>query len=103
MTITNSYIVVLLITILHGFVAGAIFQIQNKLFGEIVEPRYQFSAFMLLGAILGTMLPSILNLITGNLYEKLGVGIFGATYLALTIIALVIMILSKIEKKNFGQ
>lgn len=25
MTITNSYIVVLLITILHGFVAGAIF------------------------------------------------------------------------------
>lgn len=49
------------------------------------------------------MLPSILNLITGNLYEKLGVGIFGATYLALTIIALVIMILSKIEKKNFGQ
>lgn len=98
MTITKSYIIVLLVTIMHGLVAGATLQIQNKLFSEIVPTDYQFSAFMLLGALSGTMLPSILNLLTGNLYERFGIGIFGGLYLLLTIFAILIIVINKNRK-----
>lgn len=100
MAVTNSYITVLIATMLHGIVMGSILQIQNKLFAEIVPNDYQFSAFMLLGALSGIVLPSILNLLTGSLYEKFGIRVFGELYLALTCTALLIMIIDKYKIMN---
>lgn len=100
MALTNSYILIILITTMHGFVAGAMLQIQNKLIGDVVPSEQQFSAFMIVGAISGTMLPSLLNLFTGNLYESMGLQVFGMTYLAITCFAILILFLSKISKNG---
>lgn len=100
MTLTSSYILVVLITIMHGLVAGAMLQIQNKLIGDIVPSSQQFSAFMIVGAVSGTMLPSIINLLTGNLYESMGLKVFGLTYLGITLIAIIILFIAKVSKST---
>ncbi|WP_156560970.1 MFS transporter [Clostridium paraputrificum] len=92
MIFASSYVSILLITTMHGLVAGGMLQVQNRIVGEIVPNNQQFSAFMLLGAISGTILPSLLNLITGNLYESLGIVVFGGSYFILTSIAIFIML-----------
>lgn len=57
---------------------------------------------MLLGYLSITMLPSVLNLITGNLYESIGLRIFGITYLMINLIAIAILASLKIMKTNSG-
>lgn len=99
MTLTSSYMLIVLITTMHGFVAGAMLQIQNKLIGDVVPSDQQFSAFMIVGAVSGTMLPSLLNLFTGNLYESMGLEVFGITYFIITCLAIVILVVSKSSKK----
>ena len=88
MIFTNSYIVILIITMLHGIVTGIVLQIQNKIIGNIVPPNQHFIAFILMNSLSATILPSILNLSTGELYINYGIRIFGVVYLTLSIIAL---------------
>ncbi|MDU5106149.1 MFS transporter [Clostridium sp.] len=88
MIFTNSYIVILIITMLHGIVTGIVLQIQNKIVGNIVPPEQHVIAFILMNSLSATILPSILNLTTGELYSNYGIKVFGLVYLILSIIAL---------------
>ncbi len=99
MLFAKSYSTILLITILHGIVTGIVLQIQNKLIGEIVPSNQHFLAFIIISSFSNTILPSILNLITGSLYENMGIWIFGGCYLVLTLIAIFIMIFTSIKNK----
>ncbi|GAA0083646.1 MFS transporter [Clostridium sp. MB05] len=99
MLFAKSYSTILLITILHGIVTGIVLQIQNKLIGETVPSNQHFLAFIIISSFSNTILPSILNLITGSLYENMGIWIFGGCYLVLTLIAIFIMIFTSIKNK----
>lgn len=88
MIFTNSYIVILIITMLHGIVTGIVLQIQNKIVGNIVPQEQHIIAFILMNSLSATILPSVLNLTTGELYSNYGIKVFGLVYLILSIIAL---------------
>ncbi|MDV4150738.1 MFS transporter [Clostridium sp. AL.422] len=100
MIFTNSYIVILIITMLHGIVTGIVLQIQNKIVGNIVPPEQHFIAFILMSSLSGTILPSILNLTTGVLYSNHGIRIFGMVYLVLAIIALILLSSKIFQRKK---
>lgn len=91
MIFTNSYIIILIITMLHGIVTGIVLQIQNKIVGNIVPPEQHFIAFILMNSLSATILPSILNLTTGELYSNYGIKVFGLVYFILAIIALLLL------------
>lgn len=99
MIFTKSYIVILIITMLHGIVTGIVLQIQNKIVGSIVPSNQHFIAFILMNSLSATILPSILNLTTGELYSNYGIKVFGLVYLILSIIALGLLS-TKIFKKR---
>lgn len=101
MIFTKSYILILLITMLHGIVTGVVLQIQNKIVGDIVPSHQHFLAFILLNSLSATILPSILNLLIGSLYYKFGITIFGTVYLSLALIAIIILISKLINKKSY--
>ncbi len=100
MIFTKSYIVILIITMLHGIVTGIVLQIQNKIVGNIVPSNQHFIAFILMNSLSGTILPSILNLVTGELYSNYGIRIFGVVYLTLAIIALGLLGTKIFERKS---
>ena len=100
MIFTNSYIIILIITMLHGIVAGIVLQTQNKIVGNIVPPEQHVIAFILLNSLSGTILPSILNLTTGELYSNYGIRIFGLVYLILAIIALGLLSTKVFKRKK---
>ena len=76
---------------LHGIVTGIVLQIQNKIVGNIVPPEQHFIAFILMNSLSATILPSILNLTTGELYSNYGIKVFGLVYFILAIIALLLL------------
>lgn len=100
MIFTNSYIVILIITMLHGLVTGIVLQIQNKIVGNIVPPEQHVIAFILMNSLSATILPSILNLTTGELYSNYGIKVFGLVYLILSIIALVLLGTNLFKKRK---
>ena len=85
---------------LHGIVAGIVLQTQNKIVGNIVPPEQHVIAFILLNSLSGTILPSILNLTTGELYSNYGIRIFGLVYLILAIIALGLLSTKVFKRKK---
>lgn len=100
MIFTNSYIVILIITMLHGLVTGIVLQIQNKIVGNIVPPEQHVIAFILMNSLSATILPSILNLTTGELYSNYGIKVFGLVYLILSIIDLVLLGTNLFKKRK---
>ena len=100
MIFTNSYIVILIITMLHGIVTGIVLQIQNKIVGNIVPSNEHFIAFILMNSLSATILPSILNLTTGELYSNYGIRIFGLVYFILAIIALALLGTNLFKKRK---
>lgn len=97
MIFIDSYIIILIITMLHGVVTGIVLQIQNRIIGDIVPSSQHFLAFILTNSLSSTILPSLLNLLTGNLYDVFSMKVFGIVYLVLVIIALILLI-NKIYK-----
>lgn len=100
MIFTNSYIVILIITMLHGIVTGIVLQIQNKIVGNIVPSNEHFIAFILMNSLSATILPSILNLTTGELYSNYGIRVFGLVYFILAIIALALLGTNLFKKRK---
>ncbi|MBE6053981.1 MAG: MFS transporter [Clostridium sartagoforme] len=100
MIFTNSYIIILIITMLHGIVTGIVLQTQNKIVGNIVPPEQHVIAFILMNSLSGTILPSILNLTTGQLYSSYGIKIFGVVYMILAIVALCLLSTKIFKRKK---
>ncbi|MEG0014514.1 MAG: MFS transporter [Cellulosilyticaceae bacterium] len=84
----TNYIILLLTITLHGLVVGMILSAQNQLIGILVKPNEQSTAFLVNSTCILTIVPSILNLVTGDLVERFGYSVFGFTYLGFTLIAL---------------
>lgn len=100
MAITVNYIVVFLITGLHGLVVGMVLAAQNSILGSIVAPEERSLAFIVNATVGGTIVPSLINLFTGNLMKVVGSEIFGYTYLLLTLIA-VVVVLPCVKKERY--
>ncbi|MHC1748976.1 MAG: MFS transporter [Cellulosilyticaceae bacterium] len=92
MAITTSYIIVFLITALHGLVVGMVLTAQNSILGSIVPSEQRSLAFIINATVGGTIIPSLVNLVTGNLSQVAGNQIFGYTYLLLTLIGIILVI-----------
>lgn len=88
----TNYIVLLLTITLHGLVVGMILSAQNQLIGQLVKPSQQSTAFLVNSTCIITVVPSILNLVTGDLVERFGYKIFGLTYLSFTLVALALLL-----------
>lgn len=85
MAIASSYVWIILGCLGHGIVAGMIMSEQNRKVGELVEPQYQSTAFLLMSGLLFTIVPSILNFICGNLMEIFGYKVIPICYLIFSI------------------
>lgn len=88
----TNYVVLLLTITLHGLVVGMLLSAQNQLIGKLAKPSEQSTAFLINSTFILTIVPSIINLITGNWVEKFGYEVFGLTYLAFTLTALVCLL-----------
>lgn len=88
----TNYIVILLTLTIHGVVVGMLLSAQNHLIGTLVSPSERSTAFLINNTCVITVVPSLLNLITGDLLELVGYQVFGLTYLAFTAIALIAII-----------
>lgn len=104
MSTTESYIIIILATIIHGGVTGILLPIQNDMVEKFVPQSQQSTAIMLQTLLSTTILPSILNIILGFLIEPFGVKSFGVVYLICNMIALTMYIINvlfnKFEEKN---
>ncbi|MGL6173892.1 MAG: MFS transporter [Cellulosilyticaceae bacterium] len=95
----TSYLVILLTITIHGLVVGMLLSAQNHLIGTLVSPSERSTAFLVNNTCVITIVPSLLNLITGDLLEQVGYQVFGLTYLSFTVIAL-IAIIPKVLKES---
>lgn len=80
-----SYVWIILGCLGHGIVAGMIMSEQNRKIGEIVEPQYQSTAFLVISGLLFTIIPSLLNLICGNLMGIFGYKVIPVCYLIFSV------------------
>lgn len=85
MAIASSYVWIILGCLGHGIVAGMIMSQQNRKVGELVEPQYQSTAFLMMSGLLFTIVPSFLNFICGNLMDILGYKVIPICYLIFSI------------------
>lgn len=99
---TNYYILIALM-LFHGAIIGMVLPTQNKLIGIIVPKKQQSTAFLFQLVIVPTILSSILNLFTGAMVSKIGIEIFGYTYLVLTIIAAILIVPNIISQKLINK
>lgn len=103
MAYTTSYILILIVTTLHGIVTAIVLQVQNKLIGQMVPVDQHFIAFILLSSFSSTILPSLLNLSTGRLYERFGIHVFGLTYLSIVLIAILVLAYGAIKNNVINK
>jgi len=103
MAYTTSYILILIVTTLHGIVTAIVLQVQNKLIGQMVPVDQHFIAFILLSSFSSTILPSLLNLSTGRLYERFGIHVFGLTYLSIVLIAILVLAYGTIKNNVINK
>ncbi|WP_291651034.1 hypothetical protein [Clostridium sp.] len=75
-------------------------QIQNKIIGKVVSSNQHLLAFMLISSLSTTILPSLLNLITGDLYGKFGIKVSGVVYLLLSLVASLLLIYNILKRKS---
>ncbi|HBJ2621947.1 MFS transporter [Clostridium botulinum] len=94
MGVTESYIIIILISIIHGAVAGILLPIQNDMVEKFVPQNQQSTAIMLQTLLSSTIVPSILNIILGFLLEPWGIKSFGIVYLICNVITLFMYIIN---------
>ncbi|WP_297633240.1 MFS transporter [uncultured Clostridium sp.] len=99
---TNYYILIALM-LFHGCIIGMVLPTQNKLISILVPKKQQSTAFLFQLVIIPTVLSSILNLFTGYMVSKMGISIFGYTYLGLTIFAGILIIPNIIKGKLINK
>ena len=100
MAIIPNYMFLLFLMIVHGVVVGIIMPVQNNLIADLVPTNQQSTAFLFEVVVVPTILSSILNLFTGYLSSYTGITIFGYTYLALSIVALIMIIPSFLRESR---
>ena len=100
MAIIPNYMFLLFLMIIHGVVVGIIMPVQNNLIADLVPTNQQSTAFLFEVVVVPTILSSILNLFTGYLSSYTGISIFGYTYLALSIVALIMIIPSFLRESR---
>ena len=100
MAIIPNYMFLLFLMIVHGVVVGIIMPVQNNLIADLVPTNQQSTAFLFEVVVVPTILSSILNLFTGYLSSYTGISIFGYTYLALSIVALIMIIPSFLRESR---
>lgn len=98
--LATHYVIVLLTITIHGLVVGMLLSAQNHLIGTLVAPNERSTAFLVNNTCVITVVPSILNLITGDLVESFGYQVFGFSYLIFTLIALSTLIPKVIQEQK---
>lgn len=100
MATAQSYSMILISTMLHGVSVGFALPAQNYLITKLVPANQRSSAFLFNITMSGAIVPSILNLITGQIVENMGYAVFGYTYLVLVLIALFIALPQFLKEKK---
>lgn len=96
----THYNTIIISTILHGIVVGMGLPAQNYIIKDITTIHERSSAMLIAMTINSAIIPSIINLITGQLLGKTGINIFGYTYFTLCVLTFVVLI--KYVKKEMN-
>jgi PPP family 3-phenylpropionic acid transporter len=99
----KSYIIIVWLTLIHGIINGFLIPLPNKVIWNVVPKEDHSTAIIVTNLCSYTIFPSIINLITGNIAGIFGIHSYGFTYLALTIVALGILIKYKISNKTINE
>lgn len=91
--ITDSYLLIVVITILHGVINGFLLPLPNRVLWNVIPKENHSTAIVVSGLFANTIFVAIINLITGYVAEVFGLHSYGIVYLILT--AFVVLILYK--------
>ena len=91
--ITDSYLLIVVITILHGVINGFLLPLPNRILWNVIPKENHSTAIVVSGLFANTIFVAIINLITGYVAEVFGLHSYGIVYLILT--AFVVLILFK--------
>ena len=95
--VTDSYLLIVLITLLHGIVNGFLLPLPNKILWKAVPKENHSTAIVVSGLCANTIFVAIINLITGSVVGIFGLHSYGFIYLGLTIVVLLILFKCKIK------
>lgn len=90
--ITDLYIVIVSITLIHGVINGLLLPLQNRVIWNIVPKEHHSTAIVIANLAGYNIFPAIINLITGSISGIVGFKSYGIVYFIITLIALIILI-----------
>lgn len=91
----NSYIIIMVLALMHGLINGLLLPMQNKLIWTLVPKDKHSTAFIITNLFCYTIFPAVINLITGGLVKYLGIHTYGIVYLFITILSIIIILKNK--------
>lgn len=89
--ITDSYLLIVVITILHGVINGFLLPLPNRILWNVIPKENHSTAIVISGLFANTIFVAIINLITGYIAEIFGLHSYGIVYLILTAFVLLIL------------
>jgi PPP family 3-phenylpropionic acid transporter len=97
---TDSYMVIIAITILHGIINSFLLPLPNRILWNIIPKSNHSTAIVVSALCANTIFVAIINLITGYTADLFGVHSYGVTYLVLTAIVLLMLFKYKVLGKH---
>lgn len=92
LSLSSHYVTVIISTLLQGFIVGLTLPAQNYIIAQVVPEKERSTAYLLSVVMQVSIVPGILNLFIGNTLNTLGLSVFGVSYLAITCIALLLIV-----------
>lgn len=89
--LTDSYLLIVVITILHGVINGFLLPLPNRILWNVIPKKNHSTAIVVSGLFANTIFVAIINLITGYIAEVFGLHSYGIVYLILTAFVLLIL------------
>ncbi|MDS0524824.1 MFS transporter [Clostridium sp. SHJSY1] len=99
----NSYMIIVVVTLMHGIINGLLIPLPNKVIWDVVPKEDHSTAIIMNNLFSFTIFPGIINLITGYIAVIYGVHSYGFVYLALTLVSLGILIKFKINNRAINE
>lgn len=89
--ITDSYMIIVVITILHGVINGFLLPLPNRILWNVIPKENHSTAIVVSGLFANTIFVAIINLIVGYIAEVFDFHSYGIVYLILTAFVLLIL------------
>lgn len=101
--VSNSYIIIVSITLIHGLINAILLPLPNKVVWNYVPKEKHSTAIIIYNLCGYTIFPSIINMLTTYMSDSFGIKVYGLTYFVLTLLSLLILIKYKFKENQIEK